>query len=116
MAEFFECGAEWGCFFGVVEKSTKLGFSSRGEDHFHDGDEIEDGAIEDVRIYFVSEVEVASLSAVGSNSVEVGGATVEFKNHVTGMVVNGAIRVGGTIVKKLVAGVFGSFCGGDLVG
>ena len=65
MAEFFECGAEWGRFFGVVEKSTKLGFSSRGEDHFHDGGEIEDGAIEDVRIYFVSEVEVASLSAVG---------------------------------------------------
>ena len=32
------------------------------------------------------------------------------------MVVNGAIRVGGTIVKKLVAGAFGSFCGGDLVG
>ena len=33
-----------------------------------------------------------------------------------GMVVNGAIGVGGTIVKKLVAGTFGSFCGGGLVG
>ena len=40
-------GVEWGHFFGVVEKSPKLGFSSRGEDHFHDGSEIEDGTIED---------------------------------------------------------------------
>ena len=78
MAEFFECGAEWGHFFGVVEKSTELSFSNRGEDHFHDGSEIEDGTIEDVGICFVSEVEVASLSAAGSDSIEVGGVAVEF--------------------------------------
>ena len=69
MAEFLECGAEWGRFFGVVEKSTELSFGSRGEDHFHDDSKIEDGTIEDVGIHFVSEVEVASLSAVGSDSV-----------------------------------------------
>ena len=78
MAEFFKCGVEQGCFFGVVEKSTELSFGSRGEDHFHDGGEIEDGAIEDVGIHFVSKVEVASLLAVGSDSIEVGGVTVEF--------------------------------------
>ena len=78
MAKFFECGVERGRFFGVVEKSTELSFGSRGEDHFHDGGEIEDGAVEDVRIHFVSEVEVASLSATGPDSVEVGGVTVEF--------------------------------------
>ena len=32
------------------------------------------------------------------------------------MVANGAIGVGGTIVKKLVAGTFGSFHGDGLVG
>ena len=78
MAESFECGVEHLCFFGVVEKSTELGFGSRGEDHFHEGGKIEDGTIEDVRICFVSEVEVASLSAAGSDSIEVGGAAVEF--------------------------------------
>ena len=78
MAKFFKCGVEQGCFFGVVEKSTELGFGSRGEGHLHDGSEIEDGTIEDVRIYFVSEVEVASLSAAGSDSIDVGGVTVEF--------------------------------------
>ena len=64
-------------FLAVVEESTKLSFSSRGEDHFHYGSEIEDGAIEDVRICFVTKVEVASLLAVGSDSIEVGGVAVK---------------------------------------
>ena len=112
MAEFFECGVEWGHFFGVLEKSTKLGFSSRGEDHFHDDGEIEDCAVEDVEIRFVSKVEAASLSAAGSDSIEVGGVTV---NHVAGMVANGTIGVGGTMVEKLVGGTFGGFHGGGWV-
>ena len=45
MSEFFESGAKRCRFFGVMEKGAKFRLGGRGQDHFHDGGKVKDGAV-----------------------------------------------------------------------
>ena len=86
-----------------MEKKAKFRFGGRGQDHFHNGGEMEDGAVKDVGIGFVAKEEMTTLAAAGTDCVEVRGVAVKFEDHVTGMVSDGAGGVGGAVVEKLVA-------------
>ena len=99
-----------------MEKGAKFHFGGRGEDHFHNGSEIEDGAVEDVGIGFVAKKEMSALSAPRPYGIEVRGVAVKFEDHVTGVIADCAGGVGGAVVKKLVAHAFGSGGSSGLIG
>ena len=113
MPEFLK-GCAKGCrLFGVMEKGAKFRFGGGGEDHFDNGREMEDGDIEDVGIRFVAKEEMSALSAPRPYGIEVRGVAVNFEDHVTGVIADGAGGVAGAVVKKLEACVFcngGSSC------
>ena len=68
---------------------------------------MEDGTIEDVGIGFVHEEEMTALAAAGTDCIKVRGVAVKVVDHVAGVVVDCAGRMGGAVVEKLVAHAFG---------
>ena len=90
-----------------MEKGDKFRFAGRGQDLFHNGSEMEDGAVEDVGIGFVAKEETTALAAAGTDSIEERGVAVKFEDHVAGVVADCAGGVGGAVVEKLVARAFG---------
>ena len=93
-----------------MEKGAKFRFGGRGEDHFHNGGEMEDGAVEDVGIGFVAKEEMSAVLDPCPYGIEVRGVAVNFEDHVTGVIADGAGGVAGAVVKKLVAC---AFCSGS---
>ena len=99
-----------------MEKGAKFRFGGRGQDHFHNGGEMEDGAVEDVGIGFVAKEEMTALAAAGTDCIEVRGVAGKFEDHVARMVADCAGGVGGAVVEKLVARAFGGVSSSCLSG
>jgi hypothetical protein len=106
VAHFFEAGADGTSILEVVEEGTQFRFGGTGEDLVH-------GVAEDVDWSIqwwwregwirgtVAQVVVASGSGAGISFREVGGIAVNVEDHVTGMVADGSIGVGSTVVQEL---------------
>lgn len=119
VAHFFKDCADDGSFFHVDEESTDFGFGSSGGDVFEDTRGVENGGVVDFGFSRgVAEVEVATRAAACFGCVEIAGVTVDFETHVTGVVFNDGVGMGGTVVEELVGVVVGGFggfalCGGE---
>lgn len=89
-------------FFEVGEKGPKFGFGGGGDNVAEDTRRIKDCAVVDLGlVVVVAEVEMASNSASGFGFVEVTCITVDFEDHVAGVVSKGRIGMCVAIIQEL---------------
>jgi hypothetical protein len=112
MPYFFKGSVEPDGVFAIVEEGTELGFGGRRDNSLDDGTVDVDGAIErwGLGIWIGSgcqigrkraEKEGATGMRAGLGFRQVGGITVDMEDHSTGMVSEGGIGIGWTIVEGL---------------
>jgi hypothetical protein len=114
IAHFSKGIADWACFLAVVEEGVYIGLGGRSEDIAHNiGDNVEHalecwiGVLSRIGAY---EKEATSAGS-GVSLGHVGGITVIVENHVTGMVSDECIGMGGDgVVEQMCGGFGGGVC------